>query len=191
MSDPLPLPCPGGIAVGSLAQANRHKRKFDAVLTLEDPRARPGERLRFTKNPAPFHLSLAFEDVDSDEFGYASATADQVRIALDFARQHATGSLLVHCFHGVGRSAAIALAILADRLGEGHEVEAVAELLAIRPEATPNFIVLTHADAILNRKGQLTNALSAFEQGRPDKLAARIRRHQYARENPSLYAKRA
>lgn len=34
---PLALPVNGGVAVGSLAQARRHKRRFDGVITIEDP----------------------------------------------------------------------------------------------------------------------------------------------------------
>lgn len=30
----LALPSPGGVSVGGLAQAKRHKRKFDGVITI-------------------------------------------------------------------------------------------------------------------------------------------------------------
>ncbi len=72
MSAPLPQPAPGQMAVASLAQAHRHKRKWDAVLTIEDPEARPSDQLRFSANPAPTHLVLSFEDADSEAFGYAT-----------------------------------------------------------------------------------------------------------------------
>lgn len=187
----LPLePRPGHLSVGTLSQAKKHKRKFDAVLTLEDPNCRPGDRLRFTSKPQPPHLVLTFEDTDSEEFGYATATQEQVQQALAFARTHAEGALLVHCFHGVGRSAAVALAILADRLGPGKEAVAVEELFTLRPPATPNLVVVAHADNLLCRHGALTSALAAFEAAMPSKLKARALRHKYAAQNPQLYAKR-
>lgn len=62
---PLALPTPGGVSVGSLAQAKRHKRKFDAVITIEEPGARPNLRLRFAPDPGREHLVLQFEDVEA------------------------------------------------------------------------------------------------------------------------------
>lgn len=119
MPDPSPslIFRPGELVVASLSQAKRHKRSFGAVITLEDPACRPANRLRFHRRPSPAHLVLAFEDVDDDTLGVRVATREQVGQVITFARTHTDKSLLVHCFHGVGRSAAAALAILADRLG--------------------------------------------------------------------------
>jgi predicted protein tyrosine phosphatase len=190
-NQPMPAAAPGGIVVASLAQARRHKRRFDAVMTLEDPKARSGDRLRFTNHPAPAHLVLAFEDCDSESFGYATMEPRQVDEVLVFGRLHADRSLLVHCFHGVGRSAACALAILADRAGPGKEAACVIELFAIRPEATPNLIAVALADAALDRNGALVEALARHEAGDPSFAIRRARRMRFAAENPSLYATRA
>lgn len=177
----------GDLAVMSLSQARRHKREFDAVITAEDPGCRPGLRMRFHRPLAPVQLVLLFEDVDDDTLGIQCATEDQVERAIDFARSHRAGSLLVHCFHGVGRSAAIALAILADRHGAGREAEALTALLRIRPEATPNLVVVRHADQILSRGGRLLSALAGWEastSGMADKRAARAK---LPLERPDLY----
>lgn len=101
MSSQIGEPAPGSIAVGSLAQAERHKRRFDAVITLEYPQARQNLRLGFGRKPAPAHLVLTFEDVDVTSLGIRVATLEEVREATQFARVHVEGSLLVHCFHGV------------------------------------------------------------------------------------------
>lgn len=37
MSTPIKAPEQGSLAVSSLAQARKHKRRYDAVITLEDP----------------------------------------------------------------------------------------------------------------------------------------------------------
>jgi len=55
----------------------------------------------------------------------------------------------------MSRSPAIALAILADWLGEGHEPEAVGELLKIARLCTPNELVIEIADNVLKRRGRL------------------------------------
>lgn len=174
--------------VAGLSQAQRHKRRFNAVITLEDPACRPGIRLRFHRKPAPAHLVLAFEDVDDETLGVRVATRDQVGEALAFARAHAADALLVHCFHGVGRSAAVALAILADRAGPGGEQAALDRLLAIRPEATPNLVVVKLADKILGRDGSLAATLAAWESATPGLAKKRAARLQMVRSNPQAYS---
>jgi predicted protein tyrosine phosphatase len=183
-------PVPGDLAVCSLSQAKRHKRAFGAVITIEDPAARPGARLRFTKKPAPPHLVLAFEDVDDDALGIRVATAEEVEQALAFARRNRDAAMLVHCFHGVGRSAAIALTILADRLGPGAETEAVDRMLAIRPEATPNLVVIGLADQVLGREGRLIAAVAAWEAGAAHMKQARAARRKLLLDRPELFVRR-
>lgn len=180
-------PAPGDVVVGSLSQARKHKRRFDAVITLEDPSCRPANRLRFTRRPSPAHLVLAFEDVDDDSLGVRVATREQVAETLAFARAHIAGSLLVHCFHGVGRSAAVALAIMADRLGPGAEREALEQLLTVRPQSTPNVVVVKLADDILTRNGQLIEAMKAWEATTPGLKEKRAARLQMVHSSPAQY----
>ena len=188
-SNAIPTPAAGVVAVCSLSQAKRHKRRWDAVLTIEDPNARLGDRLRFTTQPAPAHLVLQFEDVDTDAFGYATATNEQIAQAIAFGRSHADKSLLVHCFHGVGRSAAIALAIIADRLGPGREMDAVNILYAQRPQAMPNLVALSKADTLLGRNEKLLSTVLAIEDSEPARQELRRMRYQFAQANPHLFCK--
>lgn len=186
---PLALPSPGGVSVGNLPQAKRHKRKFDAVITIEEPGARPNLRLRFAPDPGREHLVLQFEDVDTDSLGIRVATQADVERAVAFARSWTDRSLLVHCFHGVGRSAGIALAILADRLGPGNEAQALERLLAVRPEVTPNLVVVALADELLRRSGMLVAAVAAWEVTAPGLTEARAMRLHFATTRPELYAR--
>jgi predicted protein tyrosine phosphatase len=186
---PLALPEPGGVSVGSLPQAKRHKRKFDAVITIEEPGARPNLRLRFAPDPGRAHLVLQFEDVDTDSLGIRVATLEDVERAVVFARSWTDRSLLVHCFHGVGRSAGVALAILADRLGPGNEAQALERLLTVRPEVTPNLVVVALADRLLERSGSLVAAVAAWEAFPPGLAEARATRLHFARTHPELYAR--
>lgn len=181
-------PAPGDVVVTGLSQARKHKRRFDAVITLEDPACRPGSKLRFYRRPSPAHLVLAFEDVDDDNLGVRVATRDQVADALAFARAHAAGALLVHCFHGVGRSAAVALAILAERTGPGGEQAALDRLLTIRPESTPNLVVVKLADEILGRGGTLVAAVAQWEAVTPGLKERREARLQMLRTQPQAFS---
>lgn len=181
-------PRPGDLTVAGLSQARKHKRRFDAVITLEDPDCRLANRLRFHRQPAPAHLVLAFEDVDDDTLGVRVATPDQIEEALAFARAQVDCALLVHCFHGVGRSTAVALAILADRAGPGGEQAALDHLLAIRPQATPNLVVVKLADEILRRGGALVAAVSMWEDAAPGLKERRATRLRWLLANPHLYS---
>jgi len=131
---------------------------------------------------------LAFEDVDDDTLGVRVATKQQVEEAISFARTHSDKSMLVHCFHGVGRSAAIALAVIADRLGPGFEREALDQLVTMRPEVTPNLVVVKLADEILQRQGDLIAAVQAWEVNAPGLKEKREARLHMVRNSPYSYS---
>lgn len=167
----------GEITVHSRAWTRRHKREFDAVLTIEDPNQRNG--VRFHRSPRPDHLVLRFADLDKPAPGPAAnwpvlrmPTDEDLRSALEFARRHVNGRLLVHCNVGVARSTAVALAILVDRVGPGREVDCLKKLLELRPIAVPNLYAVKLADDVLGCDGRLLDVVITWDQG----LAANLRR---------------
>ena len=190
---PLAPPLPGGIALGTFSQAVRHRKRYDAIITVEDPGARPTQRLRVREANTPGHaaqLVLAFEDVDSDEWDIQTATPDQVARALEFARENISSSLLVHCVHGVGRSAALVYAILADRLESGQELAALEATIALKWDVRPNLVVVEHADRILGREGRLLQTLHAHEAARPQAQGWRRMRREAVEKGVFSYARR-
>ena len=74
----------GTIEVANLSRARRHKRRFGAVVTIEDPGFRNG--LRFHRGPQPEHLVLRFEDVDEPENNVWAATLEDIVAGLEFCR---------------------------------------------------------------------------------------------------------
>ncbi|WP_458098263.1 tyrosine phosphatase family protein [Roseomonas sp. WA12] len=169
------------IVVSALNWARRQKRDFSAVLTLEDPDQLVTHQLRFHQQPHPDHLVLRFVDLDTaPPPAYAAmpifrmADRTDIERALKFGRDSLGGRrLLVHCNAGVGRSTAIALAIIADRLGRGREQDALNELVRLRPGAVPNLHVLALADEILGRAGALVQAVRDWERDRPENARRR------------------
>jgi predicted protein tyrosine phosphatase len=177
----------GTVWVTNLTKARRTKRRYDAVITIEDP----GQRnpLRFHVSPHPEHLVMKFEDVDFHDSTIALPRQEHVTAAIEFGRRHPGGNLLVHCRAGIARSTALALAIIADRLGAGHEKEAVAELLRVRPEAAPNLLILPMADALLERDGALVDAWMAVENSSAEYAEHREKKVDLFREKPHLFAR--
>ena len=110
-------------------------------------------------------LELSFDDVGVPDFTdhkgvrWTGPTEADLEAALGFARIHAGKSLAVHCLHGRSRSAAVALAVIADRMEDGMEIEAVERLLAGVPLAHPNPLLVRHADRLLGRNGRIEAAL--------------------------------
>lgn len=178
------------LIVTNLSRAKCLKRRgFNAVLTLEDPACLQRHQLRFHKKPAPEHLILRFEDIDDDEYDYALATEDDVKAIIKFGRKHVEHNLLIHCFHGVGRSGGAALIILTDRLGNAEA--ALETLLAMRPEAIPNLRIVRLADTVMRTDGAMVTALNAWTARTPSVAEFRRQKRVFFEENRNLYAKAA
>src|SRR6185295_3953560 len=112
-----------------------------------------GRLQRFGAVDEPAHEVLCFHDIEDADQATAPQRHD-VAAGLAFARRHAGRRLLIHCFAGVSRSTAIAYAILIDRAGEAADARGVLDqLLAMRPQACPNRLMVRHADALLDRGG--------------------------------------
>jgi predicted protein tyrosine phosphatase len=148
----------GFIVVKSLADARRDWAGFDHVITIEDQNYEDGLRVRSEKTT---QTVMQFDDTDLTQGRGKAATKEEVRYLLMKGREYTTSKLLVHCHQGQSRSAAIALGIIADRLGKGREAEAVTSVLSIRPTAVCNSLVLRHADGLLGRDGALVKEWEA------------------------------
>jgi predicted protein tyrosine phosphatase len=128
----------------------------------------PGEHLFITEriNSIP-RIHLYFEDVlvETTE-GYGNyPKKEHIQRVLDFTKDLLDDSIVVvHCFAGVSRSTAAALAILTQHHlnqgfgGEGSIKMAVRQLLEVRPQARPNTLIAKYSDDILGLNGMLFEA---------------------------------
>ena len=116
------------------------------------------------------HLALSFGDVVSESDALQcktkAASSDDIRQSIVFFRaarkQQETVSLLITCDYGASRSPALAYVLLADQYGDGYEVDALNSLLAIRPDAVPNLLVVSLGDQLLRRNGALLAPLQDY-----------------------------
>ena len=125
---------------------------YDGVITIEDTDTEDPLRISGTY---PQQLILRFDDITHPIDDFLMPTVDHVLSAINFARNWEQPSLLIHCRAGMSRSPAISLAIIADKLGRGREVDAVNALLKIVPLCTPNRYLVELIDGTLERSGHL------------------------------------
>lgn len=113
-------------------------------------------------------LALRFDDIATSAYGsFQGPTMEDVSAVIEFGRRlrerKPEGRVVVHCLHGVSRSAAMALTLIADDLGARREEETVQRLLAqdVEGRMHPNPLIVSMADAALFRYGALDAALAA------------------------------
>ncbi|CAN7203742.1 hypothetical protein LJR225_000677 [Phenylobacterium sp. LjRoot225] len=130
--------------------------------------------------PPERRLFLSSHDLAAPTEGLQAPTADDVARLFAFARRWAeTGvrtedgarPMLVHCWAGVSRSTAAAFAI-ACALTSKPEVELAWALRAASPGATPNPLIVAHADALLGRDGRMVAAIAEIGRGAEVSLGA-------------------
>jgi predicted protein tyrosine phosphatase len=136
-------------------------------LTIALAQATRGESARL--------LKLSFDDIGMPHHRhFVGPSMAQIADAVEFGRSIADGRLLfdgpgagppliaIHCEQGESRSAAIAVALLADQFGDGREREAVNALMRddIEQRMHPNPLAISLADACLFRYGRIDAALA-------------------------------
>ena len=129
---------------------------YDGIITIEDSDIQNPFRVRSGETQ---QLILRFDDISTPIDDLIVPQDIHIERALKFAQLIADGSLLIHCHAGISRSSAIALAIIADKLGEGNEEEAVKTLEFINPNCRPNRLLVKMTDEILERNMDLYNTV--------------------------------
>jgi len=119
------------------------------------------------------HLRITVDDIHEPTPGLVAPEAADVERALAFARAwHGDAPMVVHCFAGVSRSSATALAIACQRNPETPELEIALLLRRLAPHAFPNRRITAIADQLLGRRGRLIDAVEAM--GRDDLEAPHV-----------------
>jgi predicted protein tyrosine phosphatase len=181
----------------------------DAVISIRGSTPAKGSELALaltqaTRGESARLLRLSFDDIATAKLGHrVGPTMLQITEAIELGRRVADGRhffdgpvvgsplIAVHCEHGKSRSAAIALALLADHFGDGREQDAVNALLRtdFENKMQPNPLVISLTDDCLFRYGRIDAALAALSplylhwrtlwrdiRADPDRHRERIRR---------------
>ena len=113
------------------------------------------------------HLDLEVDDIADVIQGYVLPDARHVDGLLAFARAWAmAGPMIVHCYAGVSRSTAAALAVMCLYNG-GREYEAARLLRERAPHAHPNRRIVRLADRALHLDGRLIDAVESIGPATP------------------------
>lgn len=111
-------------------------------------------------------LHLSFHDIPEPGEGMTAPSREHLAAILDFAaRWDRAHPMVVHCFAGISRSTAAAYAIACALRPDRAEDVLAAELRRLSPSATPNPLMIAHADAILGRDGRMAAAIRAIGRG--------------------------
>jgi predicted protein tyrosine phosphatase len=162
-----------------------------AVLSMEHPGVNEGE-----PGAAPRLKGHGFDDIpqlvltfwDSEQVVPNGPDFAQVKKGFDFAMEHLKdGPVIIHCHAGKSRSAAMVLGVLAALHPERSEKELVEDLLALRPQAAPNILMVEMLDTITGRGGKLVKAVLENETVTKQRAQAESNRRDLARERPDLY----
>jgi len=125
--------------------------------------ASPGAEAAFD---AEHRLDLRFNDIAAPREGLVAPSAEHVGALLAFAEGWAgPRPLLIHCWAGVSRSTAAAYVIACACTAPGREAAWAARLRDAAPTATPNPLIVAHADRLLDRGGAMIRAVEAIGRG--------------------------
>lgn len=103
-------------------------------------------------------LFLEMDDV-IHETADAAPKKEQVERLLEWVKTLPKDAhLVIHCYAGISRSTAAALAVKVQELGVSRVSEAIDWLLDHRPQACPNPVITKFADELLDAKGELHGA---------------------------------
>ena len=128
---------------------------FNGIISIEGKNTENPFRV---KTKYPNQLVLIFDDISEPTQDLIEPKEIHIKRALAFAESIKIGPLLIHCHAGISRSTAIALAIFAQELGAGKEIEAVEILKQTRECAKPNRSLVQITDHLLGRNMKLYQA---------------------------------
>jgi len=138
--------------------------KIVGVISIENPKTPIPAEVKSLRKPV---LRLEFHNIDdrvlsvADTSGYRAPMPGDINSIIRFGKKLIKeadkngGIILCHCHMGLNRSTACALILRSIYLGKGKEKLAARQLEIENPAAMPNLRMISIADRMLERKGNL------------------------------------
>lgn len=169
------------LEVMSLKNALERHTEFDAVISIENA---DRNLVSLSVDDGRPHMTLRFNDIDFDDGTELSVTSQHLESALNFYMdlillKEDDHRLLIHCHAGRCRSPAIALLLIAWKMGAGRENEAVERIIKLVPKAAVNLQILRLADDLLNRNGNLIRAWQPQEAREDIRRVRELKKYAY------------
>jgi predicted protein tyrosine phosphatase len=112
------------------------------------------------------HLWLSLHDIAEPQEGMTLPGEAHMRTLLDFAKSwDRARPLVINCYAGISRSTASAYIIAAALQPSRDERELARTLRRASPTATPNIRLISLADALLDRRGRMVEAIQSIGRG--------------------------
>jgi predicted protein tyrosine phosphatase len=150
---------PFRISICGIAELHEFAGDVSHILGILDPGTPPPEG--YAHHPEARRDEFRFYDVVVNDATRTMPTEADVAKILEVGENLAklpVKHLLVHCYAGVSRSTASAVALMAQR-NPARAADIFAALGDIRPRAWPNTVMIGHADRLLGLGGTLVEAL--------------------------------
>lgn len=125
-----------------------------------------GDFVRPKTIAATNHLFMTMNDIPALQDGLVIPGRHHVEDLITFVRSwDQKQPLVINCFAGVSRSTAAAYIAVAALAPTRDEMELARTLRRLSPSATPNPMLVRHADEILGREGRMIAAIAAIGRG--------------------------
>lgn len=111
-------------------------------------------------------LHLSTHDIAESRDGLVAPGEALVEELLAFSASWSQASpFLIHCWAGISRSTAAAFAVACQHRPDLPEATIAQALRRASPIATPNRLIVAHADRALGRQGRMIEAVDAIGRG--------------------------
>jgi predicted protein tyrosine phosphatase len=112
------------------------------------------------------HLRLTFNDINAVTPGLIAPQVGDATRLVNFIREWDRAQpMLIHCWAGISRSTASAFTALCVLRPQADEMELAQELRGASPSATPNLLITSKVDQLLERQGRMLKAVQAIGRG--------------------------
>jgi predicted protein tyrosine phosphatase len=112
------------------------------------------------------HLKLTFHDIIEPMDGFSHPLPEHVEQLVAFlSTWRRETPVLIHCWAGISRSTASAFTAMCMLRPTADEEALAWDLRAASPSATPNRLLVSHADELLGRGGRMVAAVEAIGRG--------------------------